>query len=400
MSGIVFVGTLLGLELVGRVAVWFCGIPTEFTPEPFQGFGQTDPVLWWTLQPNLDIESQGVRVRTNGMGFRDERDDLPPDALRVFCLGDSTTYGWRVEADEMYSSLAERALGERLERPVSIVSAGVPGYTSYQVLEQFRERILPLRPDVVCVLASNNECRARAIGDRERGERLARTRAVERWLGFSHFWILISRAPESMRRGWEIDSPPGRVANTADEYRQNLAELIRLAREHNCRVVLMTVPIRLRFEPTWPSHDLPVPQVADLLRRAQQTRFLDEPPETQETLLKEAVRLAPDQFTAHWRLAQLYLELDRPSEAKQHFELARDGDLHPETAKPAYNRVLLDLSSDLSVPLVDLDQRFTAADLPTSELFLDHCHPSPAGHRIIAESLSKELFTMLARVLD
>lgn len=393
-----FASLLLVLELIGRLCVWLGEIPTEFRPEPFHGFGQTDPVLWWSLQPRLDTESQGVRVRTNRYGFRDDRDDLPADARRIFCLGDSTTYGWRVEAAEIFAAQVERTLRERLGRStsdVAVVSAGVPGYTSYQVLEQFRERILPLHPDIVCILASNNECRARAIGDRERGERLARTRAVERWLGFSHFWLLISRAPESVRRGWELDSPPGRVANTPDEYRQNLAELIRLAREHDCRVVFMTVPIRLRFEPTWPLHDPANAQLAALLRRAQQARFLDEPPDSQESLLKEAVELAPEQFTAHWRLAQLYLELGRPSEAERHFELARDGDMHPETAKPAYNRVLRDLCSNQSVPLVDLDRAFLATGVAPHELFLDHCHPSERGHRIIAEPLSAELASIL-----
>ena len=392
----VFVVLLFALELIGRLAVWLCEIPTEFTPEPFQGFGQTDPVLWWVLQPDLDIESQGVRVCTNGSGFRDARDTLAGDALRVFCLGDSTTFGWRVQAEEMYTARTEELLYEKLRRPVAVVSAGVPGYTSYQIELQFREKILPHRPNVLCVLVGNNESRARTMGDRERGQKLARKQALHRLLGFSHFWVLISRGPESLRRGWELDAPPGRVANSPSEYRENLQELIQLARDHGVRVVLMTVPLRLRFEPTWKTFDGPTDAVAALLLQAQQARFAGESLERQAKLLEDAVRIEPKQFTGHWRLAQLYLELGRNEEAEGQFQLASDGDLHPETAKPSYNRILEELSTTEAVPLLDLHGRFADSGLPDNQLFFDHCHPTPAGHQIIAEALAEQLIRLLA----
>ena len=66
----------LALEAVGRAVVWWQRIPTQFFPQPFRGFGQTDQRLWWTLRPNLNTVAQGVRLRTNRLGFRDDRAEL------------------------------------------------------------------------------------------------------------------------------------------------------------------------------------------------------------------------------------------------------------------------------------------------------------------------------------
>jgi len=387
---------LVVLELVGWACVRLFGIPTKFQPQPFQGFGQTDPVLWWTLEPNLDNEAQGVRVRTNRLGLRDARDELPRDRPVVVCLGDSTTYGWSVEADEMYTVVAERLLAERGGPPAAVISAGVPGYTSYQCLVQFRERILPLRPTIVAVLASNNECRARSLGDRDRGRLLARKQALDSALGFSNFWLLLTRGPESLRRSWELEPVPGRVANTVDECRQNFGELIRLARDDNVQIIVLSAPLRLRFEPNWKNYDQPAAAVAELLRRAQQAALDGAPIDEQLAHVEAAVRFDRHQFIGHWRLAQLYSQLGRTDDAAREFSLARDADRHPEAAKPLYNRALAEFCESASVPFIDLDHRFAASGLRDDELFLDHCHPSPAGQQLIGEAIADELTPMLS----
>lgn len=376
----VLVGLLLALELIGRVCVWIWEIPTEFRSAPFRGFGQTDPVLWWTLQPNLDTRAQDVRVRTNASGFRDERAGIPPGKIAVYSLGDSTTYGWRVEPGEMYTARVEAALGG----DAAVVSTGVPGYTSYQCLMQLRDRVLPLKPAIVTILASNNECRAREIGDRERGRRLARQRALQEYLGFSHFWILVSRAPQAVRQSFDEEFSRGRPANTRKEYQENLREMIRLARAAGCRVIVMSLPMRLQFHPDWKVEDPRIPEVRELIRRAD----AESDPARRRPLLEEAIRLEPNQFPAHWRLAQALLSEGRIAKARQAFRAARDGDLHPEATKPSYNSVVKALCAEESVPFVDLDAAFEASGLTESQLFVDHCHPTVAGQQLIADCLA------------
>lgn len=388
---VVLGGLLVCSELVARFVVWAWEIPTTFESKPFQGFGQTDPVVWWKLRPNLDVRMGGVGLRTNPLGVRDERRELPAGSIKVFCLGDSSTFGWGVDSARMYTAVAEQGLESMSGKGFAVVSAGVPGYTSFQCLQQFREQIARLRPDWVVVMASNNECRARTLGDRERGRLLARKQVLHRWLGFSRLWLLISRAPEALNRSWDLDPKPGRVADTPDEYAQNIRDLVREARRANGRVLVMNMPLRLRKAPFWKQFDRPTPEVADLLRQAEDAQKADESVEKQVARLEQAARLQPDQFEAHWRLAYLELRRGRTAAADREFALAREGDLHPEASKPGYNSVLAAVCRDENVPFIDLDRLFHESGLDEGDLFLDHCHPTPAGHELIGNELARRL---------
>jgi lysophospholipase L1-like esterase len=269
-----------------------------------------------------------------------------------------------------------------------VVSTGVPGYTSYQSMRQFHERVLPLRPDWIIVLSSNNECRARNMGDRDRGRWLDRKYALHRILGFSHFWLLVSRGPESLRRSWDQDPGPGRVANEPAEYIQNLRELTAQAKKAKCKVALATVPLRLEAYPIWKVYDELGPEARRRLTLAQRAAAQGETPERRRTLFERAVAAEPKQFSANWGLAEACRELNRPEEARRCYRAARDADLHPDAAKPAYNDVLRQLCNTEGFPLIDLENRFLESGLGEHELFQDHCHPTNRGHRLIAECIA------------
>ena len=394
---VVMTGLLVAAEAAARVAVWAWAVPLTFQSEPFQVFGQTDPLVWWKLRPNLDVRLTGVRVRTNRLGFRDERDAPPRGCVRVYCVGDSSTFGWGVEASAMYTAVTERILNAERARDVCVVSTGVPGYTSYQCLNQFREQVAPLQPDWVVIMASNNECRARNLGDRERGTLLARKQAVQRWLGFSRLWVLLSRAPQALSRSWDLNPKPGRVANTTGEYQENIRDLIKAARAVGCRVLVMNVPIRLRLNTTWRHYDRTSPEVAALVRQAELVAEAGGPLDQQAALLAEAIRLQPRQFRAHWLRALLAAREGNGDLATIELALAREGDLHPETSKPSYNRAIERICSEEHVPLVDLDRLFHDSGQSEDVLFLDHCHPSAAGHELIGRALARQLGPLLDR---
>ena len=67
-----------------------------------------DPELGWVNQPNVDIADMygpRVRLRTNGQGFRNDRDfpaRVPAGTLRVVCSGDSFTLGYGVADDRTW----------------------------------------------------------------------------------------------------------------------------------------------------------------------------------------------------------------------------------------------------------------------------------------------------------
>jgi lysophospholipase L1-like esterase len=95
---------------------------------PLRHHTRYDAALGWVSLPNLDIEDMygpGVRLRTNGRGFRSSEDLEParrPDRRRVVCSGDSVTFGQGVDGEETWCSQLG-ALDPTLE-PVNMGQVG------------------------------------------------------------------------------------------------------------------------------------------------------------------------------------------------------------------------------------------------------------------------------------
>lgn len=114
------------------------------------------PGLDYELAPNLDQPSRDARVRTNSLGMRDA-EPLPrdtPGLLRILTLGDSVTFGFRVEAEEAYCSVLEQRFAEAPApdgRRVEVLNTGVSGYSSRDEAAALTSKWLALEPDVILI---------------------------------------------------------------------------------------------------------------------------------------------------------------------------------------------------------------------------------------------------------
>jgi len=114
----------------------------------------TNSKIVYELIPNLSVQFRGTGLRTDSNGFR-----IPPhgavvkqDAVRLLGIGDSFMFGWDVEAEECYLSLLSQRLNSRDgEIPWQITNLAVPGYNTVMQVEAFKEKGLPLKPDIVLV---------------------------------------------------------------------------------------------------------------------------------------------------------------------------------------------------------------------------------------------------------
>lgn len=191
-----------------------------------------DPETIWAPKKRHDI--------FNALGYRGR--DLPPDKgrgeLRILAVGDSNTLGWPgPEGANWPADLEQQARARGV--PAVVVNAGVWGYSSYQGVPRLR-RALELKPDIVLISFGSNDAHAVAVSDREYLsrrvrispllDRLARWRLAELMIAVRDRLV----TPEAA-------APLGRRVGLA-EYRQNLAAMIRLARERQAAVVLLTRP--------------------------------------------------------------------------------------------------------------------------------------------------------------
>lgn len=225
--------------------------------EIFEG----DPLLLWRLKPNLDRAVWDFTVlSTNAQGFRADYPigAKPSGTLRIVCLGDSVTFGYRVppvwpdkpnDYDPEwlpYPMLLEKELRKaNPNRRIEVFPMAVPGYTTHQGLAWLRRDIEHLQPDMVIASFGWNDASASDIPDRETIN-TGWFPVVSRWLihhsqAFAHAKMFLrSRNGSSQADG----TPAPRVSET--EYISNFTAIVNLARDHRASVIVIGAPYRDR----------------------------------------------------------------------------------------------------------------------------------------------------------
>jgi lysophospholipase L1-like esterase len=225
---------------------------------------ESDPLLLWRLKPNLDhVVWDFTVVTTNASHLRDvdpQRELAPkqPGTLRILCLGDSVTFGYRVPAvwpekpaeydSEWlpYPMLLEKHLrAANPGRSIEIITMAVPGYTSHQGLAWLRRDVNRLDPDLIMVSFGWNDVSFSDAPDRETIDTGWRAVGL-RWLidhsqAFAHAtrWLR-SQQPAAA----EIPRPVTRVSER--EYLDNFQEFIRLAKANGIKIFILPAPYRDR----------------------------------------------------------------------------------------------------------------------------------------------------------
>jgi len=227
------------------------------------GIFEGDPLLLWRLKPNLDHAVWDFTVlSTNAQHLRSEGPDKPltakqPGAVRVVCLGDSVTFGYRVppvwpdkptEYDPNwlpYPMLLEKELrGANPGRNIEVITMAAPGYTSHQGLAWLRRDIEDLKPDLLTVSFGWNDASFSDVPDRE----AIRTDAIAVALrGLIDYSQAFAHATRWLRSQQPVKSdspfrPAPRVSQ--QEYVDNMLAIVQLAHQRNAETILIAAPYR------------------------------------------------------------------------------------------------------------------------------------------------------------
>lgn len=356
---------------------------------------QKDPELVWKLRPGADVEFMGVRVVTDKNGFK----SAPPaeGARIVLCLGDSTTFGWAVSEGESFPAQLEARLAANPDGGAqwSVVNAGVPGYSSFQV-RLAAERLIPaLHPAVVVVCVGNNEAWPVARSDRDVFESRgfgARVRAV---LTKSRFLLWLGeRLRPDVPRAFKTMSLAGTVPRVSrEEYVDSHRRIVQLAREAGARVVLVAPPVNL----AWP------PMRGDLFPELEAwqafgKRVMELAAEDAGAALEaidQSLAEDPERFHSHYLKGIVLSRLGFEQRARESLERALDLHPYPERCKQSYREAVLELAREEGLQRLDANRVFLregGGRIPPG-WFLDWCHPSADGHGAIAD-------TLFARIRD
>lgn len=142
--------------------------------DQFGSGGMSDVDLGWRGRPGYRAPSTAGQpaYAHNSLGLRSpEVGPKGANELRILSLGESSTVGVGVEGGQTYSARLQEILGNSLRpRPVTVINAGVSGYSSFQSLKYLELRGLALEPDLVLFYHELNDYLPSTIRDPEQSE--------------------------------------------------------------------------------------------------------------------------------------------------------------------------------------------------------------------------------------
>lgn len=102
---------------------------------------------YYTYNPKVGFV-QGGAVRINNLGFRGEDVHTEPRAIRIWCLGGSTTFGYG--SKRSFPELLQEDLNKNGNRYI-VINGGIPGMNAQHIYNMLRDRsfIDKIKPDII-----------------------------------------------------------------------------------------------------------------------------------------------------------------------------------------------------------------------------------------------------------
>jgi lysophospholipase L1-like esterase len=153
---VVIAGVLIFIASAFALAIWVGGRKAnEKRPEVYDPAGDHPGDLMANLDISDDVQYYGLqqnlkyRIRTNSLGFRGPEPEKNGSPV-VLVLGDSFAFGMGVQNGHTFTDSLLTVLKKTYPNVV-VHNAAVPGYTIVDQLEQWREKLRQLKPDLVLV---------------------------------------------------------------------------------------------------------------------------------------------------------------------------------------------------------------------------------------------------------
>lgn len=154
---------------------------------------QAHPENGFELNPGFRMRSVVLDLKINSQGLRgpEIRFEKPAGRQRVALLGESSAFGYFMSEGEYASAILERRL-RSAGRDVEVLNAAVPSYHLEQIVRRYRERVKPLKPDVVILYLGWNDLRRITSVEEPAATRPQLGSPLERWLAeHSALWGLL-----------------------------------------------------------------------------------------------------------------------------------------------------------------------------------------------------------------
>lgn len=384
--------------------------PAPGQADPYAAFGGNVPVF----EKAGDVWRTS-RAREPFLAPQEFAATKPDQAFRIFCFGGSTVYGRPFHTATAFPRWLElRLRAVHPDRPIEVVNCGGISYASYRIVPMVRE-CLGHEPDLVIVATGHNEF----LEDRTYSalkERGPLRRALESLELVRRGRAFVKPAPQLETRAardlrTRLDAESGYASyHRDDDWRQRVLtqfeESLHRIRD-DCRaagvpLLVARLGANLRDCPPFKSEHRAALSPAD---EAEWQRHFDraseleaQDPDAALAAYQKALAIDDRFALLPYRIARLLDSRGRAEEAVGYYRAARDEDVCPLRMLSGQHAFLgtlhdpagtatrvVDVDVDVGDPLAS-DQGVAGFDR-----YLDHVHPTIAGHQEIARTLAAEI---------
>lgn len=403
-----FMGLLWGfaLLLMAELSLWAMGLGgPEEREDPLRGFGGQESLFY--LTDSLNGQKVYTTKRFYEQMFEEQifSEKKTPGTFRIFCFGGSTMRGvpYRPKGTpanflrEMLATIAP-------DRDFEVINCGATSYGSGRIVPLVKE-CLRYEPDLFVLYSGHNEFLEARFKELIMAQppfllylkaSLMKTRLFVTWRK------LLLKVFKQEEKDWDpaLDPiqqfrpiPPwdseARKA-IVDNYRENLEEILRMAKKAGVRVILMKVVANLKdFAPYLSLHSPALKDEKGFDAHYKKGMASMKGREWREAVkeLQEAQAMDPYHAEVAFRLGQCLFALQRFEEAEEQFFKAVNLDAIPFRDLGDMNQVTEEVGGKYGVIVADTPSAFKRASQKGflgDDLFIDHCHPNLLGQKLIA----------------
>ncbi len=389
--------------------------PTKYD-DPFVGFSELHPQFERDEETGKYVTALS---RQEYFGRQEFAAEKPANGFRAFCLGGSTVNGRPYSFETAFPQWMERELAAGdSSTQYEIINCGGISYASYRLKPLLKE-VLHDQPDLVVLATGHNEF----LEDRTYRDIKQRS-AARQWIE-NKFYSL--RTVTLARRIWDsrketttadrtllpekldtrLDHPSGYASYHRDQqwrrdiethFDHSLRSMIAMCRQADVPVILVRLGSNLRDCPPFKSEHKA--GLTDAAEREWQ-RLFDAATQAESTdlnravaLYRQAEKIDEDFALLSFRLARCLDRLQQFDEAKQYFLRAKEADICPLRLIESMSDNLAKIATETNTPLIDARAKIeqqAPQGIPGNDWYLDHVHPTIAGHQLIAHNLVKTL---------
>jgi len=347
--------------------------------------------------------------------------DLARDARRpVFVVGESAGFGFPYAYSQSFSAL----LNERLRpKGITVLNASQVGATSADLAPIVGRIVDNFGPVALVLFIGNNEwiqwtppqdtpiaparihlLRNLALSRALAAVEYASLQRTVRGAATGDFQIHaeIAGHGEALRhpadeRGFDAASWATTKSEFLAVFEANLEGMVRAAQARGIRVILLTVPFNPKLSPAW-KHPQPEsfdPAHATEVRAAiRSAASLVEAGRFDEALpmIEKALALDPLPPIIHYLHGEALEGAGRFEEAERAYASSRENMIGNLGSRLSVNETIRRVAAGTHAQLVDVEKLFEDHEHAqgrffNADLIHDDCHPTPLGHRLIADAI-------------